>query len=166
MAESLTQLFLARHMRTESEPVKPPVCNDPSLSNSLTVTSLHTLKPAMAPRARLLVQPATVSRPVSKPKSHTTMISLPSVSPLLFQRGLQSAQGRFSICKPRVSTETLYCYKTARRGGFPYPLRLSTELSRKRSFAGIQNAFRGQVTGKRLLTSQSRGQSWLVTSLS
>ena len=167
MAESLTRIFLSRHKHAESEPLRLTSLPDPNLCNSLTVTSLRTFKPLGMWKARLRevqlqVQPP---RPVTKPKLRASIVSavrIPSVSPLLFQRGLRSAQGRFLSSKLKGLGESWENWKSTRGGGFAY--RLPSERTLKRSSLELKDTFRGEVTGKRCMTSIHRVKSSLIAS--
>lgn len=163
MSESLTRIFLSRHMHSSSEPWRPTSLPDPNLSNSLTVTPLHGLKPLVLWKARLSGVPYTLQpqcRQVSKPQppSNVPSVRIPSVSPQLFQRGLKSAQGRF--LSTRTRGDGLELCKSARGGGFAY--RLSVEGMRKRTATLQKDAFRGQITGQRLTASMRRVKSILL----
>lgn len=168
MSESLTRIFLSRHMHTASEPLKPTSLPDPNLSNSLTVTPLHCLKSLVLWKSRLSqvqlpLQP--LSRPVPKPQflsANANSGRIPSVGPQLFQRGLKSAQGRFLSARTRGPGDSLEHWKSARGGGFAY--RLSVEGMRKRTATAQKDTFRGQVTGKRLTASMHRVKSILLVS--
>jgi hypothetical protein len=168
MAESLTRIFLSRHKHTESEPLRLTSLPDPNLCTSLTVTSLHAFKPVGMWKARmrevqLQVQP--LPRPVTKPKLRASIVSsvrIPSVSPLLFQRGLKSAQGRFLSSKLKGLGESWENWKSTRGGGFAY--KLPSERLLKRSSLELKDTFRGEVTGKRCMTSIHRVKSVLIAS--
>lgn len=167
MAESLTRIFLSRHKHAESEPMRLTSLPDPNLCNSLTVTSLHAFKPIGMWKARIreVQQVQPLPRPVTKPKLRASIVStvrIPSVSPLLFQRGLRSAQGRFLSCKLKGLGETWENWKSTRGGGFAY--KLPSERLLKRSSLELKDTFRGEVTGKRCMTSIYRVKSALLSS--